>query len=398
MGSKAGTKGGTTGGGVRGNGGNRGTPPSATVAGCPPPIEVVHAFGSCPDRVRDNMCLLGDQRVAYAVGSRVAVTDVEGGGVGGSGALTFLSTGLRVSRVSAVACSADKRFVTMCFKAVDEPHTAYATVYHMPTQPRPSRVKTLSYERPRRQQQQQQQQQEDASEGSRCAPDLNSSGTGVTSRSSKRWAPAAVAAVTGATSVTTAEFVTANFSHDDRILALLDGGPEWTLLWFEWKTGKKMCTLELGSPVHRVVSSPLDQSKTATAGANGLFRIWRTHAGGKVAPMAPIAGLREVSERNEKRTRQLEGLYRTAVFTVSTVIHKVCMAKESDTNFRKNISSAVQYRRVRPNYHCSPHSALTLCTRIADSGGECGRRSTVLYHRRGKNQRHAYLAHACRKR
>lgn len=242
------------------------------------------------------MCLLGDQRVAYVVGSRVAVTDVEGG-VSGSGGLMFLSTGLRVSRVSAVACSPDKRFVAVCFKAVDEPHTAYATVYHMPTQPRPSRVKTLSYERPRRHHQQQQQhhRQGDMSEGGRCDLDVASSGTGGSSRGSKRWIPAAVAAA--ATSATTAEFVTANFSHDGRMLVLLDGSPEWTLLWFEWKTGKKMCTLELGSPVHRVVSSPLDQSKTATVGANGLFRIWRTHAGGKVAPMAPIAGLREVGSK-----------------------------------------------------------------------------------------------------
>ena len=341
MGSKAGAKGGTTGGGVRGSSGSRGPPPPAAVAGCPPPIEVVHAFGSCPDRVRDNMCLLGNQRVAYAVGSRVAVTGVEGGGVSGSGALTFLSTGLRVTRVSAVACSTTKRFVVVCFKAVDEPHTAYATVYHMPTQPRPSRVKTISYERPRRQQQQQhqhqqhqqQQQQEDASEGSRCAPGVNSSGTEVTSRGSERWTPAAVAvaAATAATSVAAAEFVTANFSHDDRILVLLDGAPEWTLVWFEWKTGKKMCTLELGSPVHRVVLSPLDQSKTATAGANGLFRIWRTHAGGKVAHMAPIAGLREVGAGYDVKKRQLKGLHRAVViavimpkvFTVRIQLHRL---------------------------------------------------------------------------
>ena len=193
MGSKAGAKGGTTG-GVRGNAGSRSTP--AAVAGCPPPIDVVHAFGSCPDRVRDNMCLLSNQRVAYVVGSRVAVTDAEGG-VSGSGGLTFLSTGLRVSRVSAVACSPDKRFIAVCFKAVDEPHMAYATVYHMPTQPRPSRVKTLSYERPKWQQQeqqqqkQQQQQREETSEGSRCGSNVASRGAGGSSRGSKRWTPAA---------------------------------------------------------------------------------------------------------------------------------------------------------------------------------------------------------------
>lgn len=46
---------------------------------------------------------------------------------------------------------------------------------------------------------------------------------------------------------------------------------------------------------NRVALSPLDQNKTATAGARGQFRIWKTKQGGKVTPMVPITGLREVS-------------------------------------------------------------------------------------------------------
>lgn len=41
--------------------------------------------------------------------------------------------------------------------------------------------------------------------------------------------------------------------------------------------------------------SPLDHSKTATAGATGLFSIWSTQQGGKVTSMAPIPGLRKAS-------------------------------------------------------------------------------------------------------
>ena len=48
------------------------------------------------------------------------------------------------------------------------------------------------------------------------------------------------------------------------------------------------------APFNRVALSPLDHSKSAIAGADGLFRIWRTKQGGKVTPMVPISGLREV--------------------------------------------------------------------------------------------------------
>ncbi|CAM9413999.1 unnamed protein product, partial [Ectocarpus sp. 12 AP-2014] len=85
--------------------------------------------------------------------SRVAVTAPADGsandGSSGSSRLEFLSTGLRVARVTAVACSPDRRFVAACYKAVVEEDAnqtaAYATVYHMPSRPRASRVKTLSY-------------------------------------------------------------------------------------------------------------------------------------------------------------------------------------------------------------------------------------------------------------
>lgn len=275
----------------------RDAPTATTAAVCAPPIEVVHAFGTCPDKVRDNICMLDGTRVAYAVGSRVAVTEGDGSGGGGGksksnsgGNLTFLSTGLRVSRVSAVACSPDKRFVAVCYKAVDEPLTAYATVYHMPTQPRPSRVKTLSY---KRRTQLQPQQQTPAQDGHCNAGDTAIIGDDEDPRAGIGTLDPALSAAAAATTSDTALFVTASFAHDGQMLVVLDGGPEWTLLWFEWKTGKKMFTLQLGSPVHRVALSPLDESKAATAGARGLFRIWRTQRG-KVAPMAPIAGLREV--------------------------------------------------------------------------------------------------------
>lgn len=249
---------------------------------CAEPVEVVHAFGTCPLEVRENMCILEDARVVYAVGSRVAVTDTGGN----SDSLTFLRTGLRVRRVSAVACSPDKRFVAVCYKAVGEPFTAYATVYHMPTRPRPSRVKTVSYER---------RNQERDGDG-RCVEDRG----GCTSGSGNRRGRSAGGTGTSRPRAAQQEalFVAACFSHDGRLLAALDGDPDWTLVWFEWKSGTRVYTLELRSPVHRMVFSSLDQSKMATAGASGLFRIWRTQAG-KVAPMAPIAGLREVRARRE---------------------------------------------------------------------------------------------------
>ncbi|CAM9932995.1 unnamed protein product, partial [Ectocarpus fasciculatus] len=278
-------------------------------ASCAPPIEVVHAFGSCPDKVRDNICALDEERVVYVVGSRIAVTAPADGSSsandssssGGSSRLEFLSTGLRVARVTAVACSPDRRFVAACYKAVVEEDrnqtTAYATVYHMPSRPRASRVKTLSYERPRRQQQQGHLRSGGRSRSSNgssrssgrhdsyCSSTTSSGGTG--DKGCGRLSPPPTALPSA-----TAEFATATFSHDGQILALLDGSPAWTLLWFEWKTGKRMFTVQLDSPVHRVSLSPFDNSKTATAGADGLFRIWSTQQGGKVSCMVPIPGLR----------------------------------------------------------------------------------------------------------
>lgn len=234
-------------------------------ASCAPPIEVVHAFGSCPDRIRDNICALDDQRVVYVVGSRVAVKAIAGSSVNGASSssttsnndkLEFLSTGLRVTRVTAVTCSPEKGFVAVCYKGVvDGPNhgAAYATIYHMPTRPRPSRVKTLSYERPRRQQ---------------CQRDDSISGRGSIG-STSRYDSGSTTSLSGSSSGSpggkrrakpsppsplpsaTAEFVTATFSHDGRMLVVLDGSPAWTLLWFEWKTGNRMYTLQLDSQVHR---------------------------------------------------------------------------------------------------------------------------------------------------
>lgn len=232
----------------------------ADVAACAPPIDVVHAFGSCPDRVRDNICALDGERVVYVVGSRVAVTASAESSVKSdcsSSALDFLSIGLRVARVTAVACSPDRRFVAVCYKAAVEhgPNqaAAYATVYHMPTQPRASRVKTLSYERSRRQQ-----QRGSASRRSGSNSDTTSSGdsaaTITNGEPTERSGPGGCTrrpSPPKALASATAEFTTAAFSHDGEVLALLDGSPEWTLLWFEWKTGKRTFTLRLDSPVHR---------------------------------------------------------------------------------------------------------------------------------------------------
>lgn len=237
-----------------------------------PPIKVVHAFGSCPDRVRDNICVLDDERVVYVVGSRVAVKATAGSsasrasGVNSSSSsssskdnddrLEFLSTGLRVARVTALACSPEKGFVAVCYKGVvDGPNqgAAYATVYHMPTRPRPSRVKTISYERPRRQQRQRDPLCSESGSvdstsrddgGSRTSSSGGGSGRGACRRRATPPSPSPLPSAT-------AEFVTATFSHDSRFLAVVDGSPEWTLLWFEWKTGKRMYTLQLDSPVHR---------------------------------------------------------------------------------------------------------------------------------------------------
>ena len=230
-----------------------------------PPIEVVHAFGSCPDNVRDNICALDDERVVYVVGSRIAVTTIIDGssattsGGGSSNGLEFLSTGLRVARVTCISCSPDRRFVAVCYKAIgnDGPNhdAAYATVYHMPTRPRPSRVKTLSYERPRRQQRQRQRngtssESRGSGSSSRCC-DSDATGSSSTGGSDQRLCTRRATPPPTALASPTAEFVTATFSHDGQILAVLDGSPEWTLLWFEWKTGKRMFTLQLGSAVYR---------------------------------------------------------------------------------------------------------------------------------------------------
>lgn len=238
---------------------------------CAPPIEVVHAFGGCPNKVRDNICMLDSCLVAYTVGSRVAITEDDQGGPGG--ALTFLTTGLRVNRVSALIVSPDKRFVVVCYTALDEPRTAYATVYYMLSRPRPTRAKTLSYERSHKRQRcqsdlhYQQHEQQQSLDGYKMKPEDVTTGK--------------------------AEFVTAAFSHDGKTLVLLDGGPAWILLWFEWKTGKRMFTVPLGSPVCRVAMSPLDHGKVATVGADGLFRIWRVQ-GDRISPLVAVDGLREV--------------------------------------------------------------------------------------------------------
>ncbi|CAM9787634.1 unnamed protein product [Scytosiphon promiscuus] len=168
----------------------------------------------------------------------------------------------------------------------------------MRTQPRASRVKTLSYERPRRQRERGNAFGKGGSNsGSRSSGDSAATATSCASMEpgdpggcNRRPPPPK------ALQSTTAEFTTASFSHDGELLALLDGSPEWTLLWFEWKTGKKMFTVRLDSPVYsRVALSPLDHSKTATGGANGLFAIWSLQQGGKVSSMAPIPGLRKAS-------------------------------------------------------------------------------------------------------
>eukprot|EP00903_Cladosiphon_okamuranus_P020583 g18894.t1 len=236
----------------------------------------------------------------------VTTADSHASGGGGSTStstsrkLDFLSTGLRVARVTCISCSPDKRFVVVCYKAVGEdgPNqaAAYATVYHMPTRPHASRVKTISYERPRRHQYPQQRDEfsESRSSGSSGSSRRGSENSGSSISGDVNGCKRQATPAPPTPSVSnTAEFVTSTFSHDGRIVAMLDGSPEWTLLWFEWKTGKRIFTLQLDSPVHRVALSPIDHSKTATAGADGQFKIWRTPLGGKVSPMAPIAGLRE---------------------------------------------------------------------------------------------------------
>lgn len=287
---------------------------SSVTPGCVPPIEVVHAFGTCPDEdIQNRVCMLDSARVAYTVGSRVAIGDGDPGGsrkdaqngpssFSSHPSLAFLSTGLRVARVTALVCSADKRFVSVCYKAVNEPLMAYATVYHMPTCPRPSRVKTVSYKRRESQlpfpPQQQQQQQQPLPEKDRhgkvaLVADVahRKQGGMVGEYSGRRHSthPTAEAETSDA------EFTAADFSHDGAHLALLDGAPAWTLLWFEWKTGKRLLTVEIRSPVYRVACSPADDSKIATAGACGMLRIWNVLGGSKVLPIAPPAlGLREV--------------------------------------------------------------------------------------------------------
>lgn len=287
-------------------------PPKAAATGTMPaaegrvssPVDVVHCFGSCPRNIRENICLLDLRRVAYSVGSRVAITDSQGG----AEKLAFLSTGLRVHRISALTCSHDKRCVAVCYKVVDQAHTAYATVYHMPTQPRPSRVKTLSYERRIKNvravvgdDKDKDVALADHSPESTNVDRIITSSDAASHTTKSRLLPQALAG-------SRVEFVTASFSHDTRLLVVLDGQPEWTLLWFEWKSGNRVFTLSLGTPVFRMAFSPLDATKVATAGAGGHFRIWRTQ-GGKVAPMGATAGLREViaagdlcvSQRNAAR-------------------------------------------------------------------------------------------------
>lgn len=233
------------------------------------PIEVVHAFGTCSRNVRGNICLLDSKRVVYSIGSRVAFTHSDGN----ANKLGFLSTGLHAREVHAISCSINKRFVAVCYNTLDNLGTAYATVYHMPTKPRPSRVKTLSYRRGNKRANANEKQE---------SPERNTADACATSSCS-----------IVKYHLKSAHFVNVNFSHDCRLLIVLDGHPEWTLLGFEWRIGWRQFSVCIGSPVYRMVFSPLDSSKVATAGAHGHFRIWRIHAGKAVA-MNAIAGIPEV--------------------------------------------------------------------------------------------------------
>lgn len=251
-----------------------------------PPVQVVHCFGTCAHNLRENICLLEGARVAYPVGTRVAITEAEGN----ADKLTFLSMGLRVRCVSAVACSPDKRFVAVCYKALKEPLIAYATIYHIPTKPQPSRVKTLSYERERKERQG---PVEDEGLVAFASGDVSREARAGNSKS-KNNNDSVSEGLTHVSADGAAEFVNTTFSSDARLLLVLDGHPEWTLLWFEWNSGNRIFTLPMGCPVYRMAFSPIDESIVATAGDNGHFRIWRTH-GGKVTATTANDAARTVS-------------------------------------------------------------------------------------------------------
>ncbi|CAM9514928.1 unnamed protein product, partial [Discosporangium mesarthrocarpum] len=61
-------------------------------------------------------------------------------------------------------------------------------------------------------------------------------------------------------------FDAACFSQDSRFLVLLVGAPEWSMVGFEWKSGRRSLTVPLGVSVKRMVVSPQEGLKVATAG------------------------------------------------------------------------------------------------------------------------------------
>lgn len=233
------------------------------------PVQVLHAFGTCPHSVRGNAFLLDETRLLYTVGSRVASVDVNAT----DERIGFFSIGVRVRQVHTIVCSSDKKFVAVCYHCIEHAETAYVTVYHVRSKSRTSRVKTLSYTRSIRGRV----GTDDAKDKRESIPNADADPTSTGSSQS----------------CAAAKFVAAGFSHNCRTLVALDGHPEWTLLGFEWRSGKRLYSLCIGSNVNRTIFSPMDASKLATAGDNGHFRIWRVHAG-KAVSMGSVAGIREV--------------------------------------------------------------------------------------------------------
>jgi cilia- and flagella-associated protein 57 len=76
----------------------------------------------------------------------------------------------------------------------------------------------------------------------------------------------------------TKEIVSMQFSEDNQLLLALTGGPDWTLMVWNWSRAKMLASTPIslsGTPMHKCIFSPLDASVAAVVGKDCVkfFRV-----------------------------------------------------------------------------------------------------------------------------
>uniref|UniRef100_A0A7S4PPE0 Uncharacterized protein n=1 Tax=Guillardia theta TaxID=55529 RepID=A0A7S4PPE0_GUITH len=69
-------------------------------------------------------------------------------------------------------------------------------------------------------------------------------------------------------------FVSLCFSNDSKFLVTVGGGPEFTMIYWNWFHAKVVASCRINSEVRRVSFSPLDNVQIASSGP-GLLKLWR---------------------------------------------------------------------------------------------------------------------------